>query len=246
MQSGFSLHNQQHTSASSINTWAAAPDIWIAEKLFGFKPSVGAAAYRGNAVEAALVNILAYGVETNEAVTQAIEVFNSKTALLGDGNTDKERDSIAGCVEQGVEALSGYGKPFFEADGKQNKIELLCKGEGWELPVIGFLDLVYPEHGLVIDVKTTSRAPGEMSAEHNRQAAIYRKASGNSTVKFLYLTPKKAVWHECADVDGTLTEIKNILNQQEEFLRGVTREELEAWHKVYQKMFSGGRKRFSF
>ncbi len=243
---GFQLHNQQHTSASSINTWAAAPDIWIAEKLFGIKGPSNAAMYRGNAVESALVNILAYGVNHEEAITQAIETFNSKTALLGDGNTEKERNIIPDCVQQGVEALGGYGKPFFEADGKQNKIELLCRGNGFEIPVIGFLDLVYPQHGLIIDIKTTTKAPSEMSVEHNRQAAIYRQASGNAQVKFLYLTPKKAVWHECQDIAGTLAEIKQILAHQEAFLKNVTKEELTAWHSTYQKMFPGGRKRFSF
>lgn len=246
MQNGFQLHNQQHTSASSINAWAAAPDIWVAEKLFGVKGSVGAAAHRGNAVESALVNILAYGAEQNEAIEEAIKTFNQKTALLGDKKTNEEREAITGYVKQGIESLAGYGKPFFETDGKQNKVELLCRGAGWDLPLVGYLDLLYPQHGLVVDIKTTTKAPSKMPTEHNRQAAIYRKASGNSQVRFLYLTPTKAVWHECEDVDGTLAEIKDILNGQEEFLRNVTREELEVWHSVYQRMFSGGRKRFNF
>ena len=243
---GFQLHNQLHTSASSINSWAAAPDIWVAEKLFGVKQPGSAAMHRGNAVESALVNILAYGVDHEEAIRQAIETFNAKTALLGDPKADDERNAISAYVEQGVAALAEFGSPYFEADGKQNRIELLCRGDGWELPVIGYTDLNYPVHGLIIDVKTTGRAPSEMSAEHNRQAAIYRKASGNAQVKFLYLTPKKAVWHECLDVDGTLAEIKQILTEQELFLRNTTREELAAWHAVHSKMFPGGRKRFNF
>lgn len=243
---GFQLHNQQHTSASSINAWHAAPDVWISEKLFGFKRPVGAAAHRGNAVESALVNILAYGVDQHEAVAQATAVFNEKTALLGDDNTDKERAIIAPCVAHGVAALAEYGKPHFEVDGQQNKIELICNGDGWSLPVIGYTDLNYPQHGLIVDIKTTTRAPSKMSSEHNRQAAIYRKASGNTQVRFLYLTPTKAVWQECEDVAGTLAEIKSILNGQEEVLRSLDREALTAWHGVYQKMFSGGRDRFKF
>lgn len=241
---GFELHNIKHSSASSINLWNAAPDIWIAEKIFGIKSPVGAAAHRGNAVEAALVNILAYGVDKNEAINQAIQVFNGKTALSGGEDNEKERSSIPSFVDQGLEALAPFGKPFFERGGEQNKIDLLCNGDGWSLPVIGYLDLVYPEHGLVIDIKTSHRAPSEMSADHNRQCAIYRRACGNSHVRFLYLTPKKSVWHECPDIDGTLSEIKAILNDQEKFLRSSTKESLTSWHEEYKRMFIGGRNRF--
>jgi len=246
MQNGFQKFNLQHTSASSINTWAKAPDVWVADKLFGIRNPVGAAAHRGNAVEAALINILAYGVEKNEAINQAIEAFNSKTALLGDAKTESERSSIAAFVECGLQALSEYGQPFFEAGGKQSKIELLARGAGWELPVIGFLDLVYPRHGLVIDIKTTHKAPSTMSADHNRQAAIYRKASGNAQVRFLYITPKKTTWHECTDVEGTLSEIKQILNEQEEFLRSVTKEDLAPWAAVNRQLFPTGRNAYSY
>ena len=242
---GFELHNQKHSSASSINTWATAPDVWISDKIFGNKQTVGPAAHRGNAVEWALVQHLAYGVDVNEATEEAIKAFDIKTALCRKEETDKDRENIRGCVAIGVQELHQFGKPFFEADGKQHKIELLCNGDGWSLPVIGYLDLVYPEQGLIIDIKTTLRSPSEMSIEHQRQAAIYRAATGNSTVKFLYLTPKKAVWHECTDVAGVLADCKEILNRQERFLRENSKTELAAWNKVYQSMYgTNGRERF--
>jgi len=117
---------------------------------------------------------------------------------------------------------------LFVSTGKWERptlnVELLCKGDGWELPIIGYTDLPFPKHGLVVDLKTTLKAPSEMSAAHNRQAAIYRQASGNSAVKFLYVTPKKCVWHECLDVKGTLGEVKEILNRQERFLSAGSKE----------------------
>jgi len=226
--SGFDLYNIQHTSASSVNTWQNAPDVWVAEKIFGHKVTVGAAAHRGNAVEAALVNILAHGVDKEQAVKDAISIYNTKTVMLGDKNTEQERDAISGCVDEGMKELAPLGKPYFAEDGTQHKIELVCAGDGWKLPVIGYLDLVYPDKGLIVDLKTTLRAPSKMSPEHTRQAAIYRRAAGNSAVKFLYLTPNKAIWHECRDMAGTLAEGKGILNRQEYLLRksGGEREEL--------------------
>jgi len=223
---GFERHAINHSSASSINLWQNAPDVFIAEKLFGLRGRMSPAALRGIEIEKAIVRVLMRECDIETSIGMAIHSFNLQTALQGGDKIDKERECIDPAVRIGVGELSQYGKPEFAADGKQNRIELLCNGEGWSLPIVGYLDLVYPQHGLVVDIKTTLKAPTEMSDEHQRQAAIYRKASGNSAVKFLYLTPKKAVWHECADVDGTLAEIKTILTRQEHFLRQGSKEEL--------------------
>lgn len=226
MQNGFERHGITHSSASSINLWANAPDVFVAEKLFGFKPPGNAAMHRGNAVEYGLVQALMGIMDKDVAISMAIQQFNSKTALIGGDNTDKEREVIAPMIEQGILALSEFGKPEFEADGKQNKIEILCKTPEFEIPVIGFLDLVFKDHNLVIDVKSTLRIPTEMSVEHNRQCAVYRQASGNAKVQFCYLSPKKFVFHECHDVAGTLAEIKQIIVRQEYLLRQGDKEEI--------------------
>lgn len=225
---GFEQHNIKHTSASQINLWSNAPDVWVCEKLFGKRGPTGPSATRGLVIEKALVNILANGMSHEQAEQEAIKEYNKQTALNTSEKVASEREVIAPCIAVGLEALNSMGKPMFETLGKQNKIETLCKGNGWELPIIGFLDLVYPDSGKIIDIKTTLKAPSTMSAEHNRQAAIYRQASGNAQVKFLYITPKKAIWHECQDVKGTLVEIKQILNRQEHFLRQGTKEDLAA------------------
>ena len=244
--SGFALHDIKHSSASSINLFDDAPDIFVAEKLCGLKGTVGPAAHRGNAVEYALVQILANGFDHSRALDMGIAQFNAKTALIGGEKTDKEREVIPGCVEQGLLALKDLGIPEFDGDGKQHKIELLCKTPEWSLPLIGFLDLLYPHSGRIVDIKTTLKAPSEMSIGHKRQAAIYQGARGNQAVDFLYLTPKKFIWHKCDDVAGTLAECKQILIRQEEFLRNTTKEELAPWFATYKKMFPQGRNRFNF
>lgn len=223
---GFEQHNIKHTSASQINLWSNAPDVWVCEKLFGKRGPTGPSATRGLVIEKALVNILANGMSHEQAEQEAIKEYNKQTALLTSKKIDSEREVISPTISVGLAELSGLGKPRFETLGQQNKIELLCKGNGWEIPIIGLLDLVYPDSGLIVDIKTTLKAPSEMSVEHQRQAAIYRKASGNAAVRFLYITPKKAVWHECQDIDGTLRDIKQILTRQERFLRQGTKEEL--------------------
>lgn len=221
---GFQKHGIKHTSPSSINTFAAAPDVWVAEKLFGLRGAMSASALRGIVIEEAVVNVIARGWMQEDAEKAAIARFNKETMFSISDKADKEKEVIAPCIDVALAELKQYGEPEFSTPGKQDKIELLCKGQGWELPVIGYTDMPFPKHGLVVDLKTTLKAPSEMSAAHNRQAAIYRQASGNNVVRFLYVTPKKHVWHECLDVKGTLAEVKEILNRQERFLSAGTKE----------------------
>ena len=221
---GFQKHGIQHTSPSSINLFAAAPDVFVAEKLFGLRGAMSASALRGIVIEEAVVNVIARGWTQEAATEAAIARFKKETMFSISDKADKELEVIAPCIALALAELKQYGEPEFATPDKQDKIELLCKGDGWELPVIGYTDLPFPKHGLIVDLKTTLKAPSEMSAAHNRQAAIYRKASGNNAVRFLYVTPKKCVWHECADLDGTLAEVKGILNRQERFLSAGNKE----------------------
>src|SRR5690554_5981319 len=101
MSNPFETHGLTHISVSQLNLWAAAPGVWILEKLLGHKSPVGAAAHRGTAVEAGVVAGL-MGASLNEAIDTAHAVFSEKTALSSDPRRDKERDSLAGMIERGI------------------------------------------------------------------------------------------------------------------------------------------------
>jgi hypothetical protein len=121
-----------------------------------------------------------------------------------------------------IEELMEFGKPEFPEDEEhpQEKISITAKGEGgWSIPVIGYLDLVYPQHGVVIDLKTTGRIPSTMSAEHQLQRAIYAKAKGNMAVKFLYVSEKKTSMLEDGDPTELLAQAKVQISRMEAFLR---------------------------
>jgi hypothetical protein len=218
-KNGFELHNIKHSSASSINTWANAPDVYIAQKLMGRAWPGSPAMHRGIQTESAAVNILSHGWDYEKALKTALNEYSRQTSLWPDREkVEKEAEAIPGCLEQAFDALAEFGKPTF-VQNDQVKIELMCNGDGWTLPIIGYLDLFYPEQNLIIDLKTTLRMPNVMSIEHNRQACIYQKAYEGFEVKFLYVTPKKAKILEPQNIDETLSEIKTLLNRQERFLR---------------------------
>jgi hypothetical protein len=223
---GFEKHGIDHLSASNINLWANAPDVWVMQYLYGKRTAIGPAPWRGICVEDAVVEILLGGKET-EALDRAMEKFNSRF-MIADEAIAREADRIAPMVQIAVAELQQYGKPEFPEDERQEKISITAKGDGWAIPVIGFLDLVYPDHGLVIDLKTTGRIPSAMSAEHQLQRAIYAKAKGNMAVKFLYVSEKKASLLEDGDPAELLAQAKVQINRMEAFLRTLDKEQARA------------------
>ena len=220
---GFMKHSIKHLSASSINLWTNAPDVWVAQYLFGKRTPMGAAAMRGICTEDAVVAVLT-GKNRDGALDAALEKFDSYFPL-GDEKTTKERSMIEPCMDLALGELQQYGEPEFPEEG-QEKISITAKTDDYEIPVIGFLDLVFPQHGLVIDLKTTGRMPSTMSLEHQLQRAIYQKARGNQIVKFLYVTPKKTSLLEDGDPTELLGKAKKQISRLEKFLRAGSKEDI--------------------
>ena len=214
---GFQRHNIDHLSASSINLWTNAPDVWVMQYLHGLRTPMGPAPWRGICVEDAVVATLQGGSE-QDATKAALAKFDQRF-IVGDDTTTKERDLIQPMIQLAIEELMEFGRPEFPDGGGQEKISITAKGDGWQIPVIGYLDLVFPQHGLVIDLKTTTRVPSTMSPEHQLQRAIYAKAKGNMGVKFLYCSAKKSAMLDDGDVAETLVKAKKQIARMEAFLR---------------------------
>lgn len=213
---GFEKFNIDHLSASSINLWTNAPDVWVARYLLKKSTPFGPAPERGKAVEKAVVHTL-MGESMEKAVADATGDFD-KRFLIGDETTTKERDLIQPMTEIAVAELEEYGAPEFENGTDQEKITIKANCGAFTMEIWGFLDLVYPAHGLVVDLKTTTRVPSRMSPDHQLQRAFYAKAKGNMAVKFLYCSAKKAAWLEDGDVAETLAAAKTQIMRMERFL----------------------------
>jgi hypothetical protein len=204
-------------SPSMINQYIAAPDVFCAQRIFKRRMQFGAAAKRGQATEAGVVFVVARGETVASATEMAVDQFNRDTALGGDDRRDIERDHIAPMLEQAVNALKDYGEAEVPT-GQQEKVTILCRTPEWSLPIIGYLDFRFPRVSKIVDLKTTMRMPPVMSAAHQRQRAVYSKATGE-VVEFLYVTPKRAEFKADGDVDLLMAEIKTHLIRLEKFLR---------------------------
>jgi hypothetical protein len=238
MIDGFTKHNIDHLSASSINLWANAPDVWVMQYLHGLRTPMQAAAWRGICTEDAVVQIL-MGESETAAIDQALAKFD-KRFPIGDEKTTAERRRITPMTQLAIEELMEFGKPEFPEDEEhpQEKISITAKGDGWSIPVIGYLDLVFPQHGVVIDLKTTGRLPTSgMSAEHQLQRAIYAKAKGNMAVRFLYVSEKKTLMREDGDPTELLAQAKVQIGRIEAFLRHCDKDTAKAIVPVQPSSF---------
>lgn len=216
----FEKHGIDHLSASSINMYAECAGAWAAKYLFGHKFNFGVAAQIGVLTEQVVQDVL-LGDTLENSLQRAHKEFNKKNALNTNQKELERISNIKDMAELALEELKPYGKPEFvkKITGiKQQRIEINMNCGNWSMPVIGYLDFVYPEHGLIVDLKSTLRMPSEMSMAHKRQAAIYSAAKGNQHVKFLYVTPKKAGWHEVEDTKPILENTKAIAKRMNKFL----------------------------
>lgn len=220
MTDGFSMHGITHLSASQINTFCASPALWVMERLCGMRAGggVGVAAHRGTATEAGIEKgLFDPAAPVEDCIAHALTKFDALTAFRPGEYRDKERLLIPGMVTVGLTELRQYGVPTKPEDGRQHKIEVRL--DGVSVPFLGFLDFVYDEHGIIVDLKTTGRMSSVITDPHARQGAVYAKAKGNHEIRFAYVTPKKIGVYRLENVADHLAAVTQIAQRMERLLR---------------------------
>jgi len=222
MSNGFSRHGIAHLSASSLNLWAAEPAVWAMERLLGYRSPPSAMMARGKAVEEGVhAGLIDASLSVETCGQRALSAYDHEMTLNPDERRDSERKLIPGYVEHGLAELRQYGVP----SGYQDRIELRL--DDVPVPVIGFIDWRFDEHGLIVDLKTSERLPSAISLSHARQGAIYARAHGNYGMRFAYVKPtagKKdgravAVYElEHAEIDRQIAALREIALRLERFL----------------------------
>ena len=180
----FERHGIEHLSASSLNLWAAEPALWIMERLLGRKAPPGVPAARGKAVEHGVhLGLSNPRLSIEECIEGAEREFARHTALSADPRREDERKKLAGWVRGALAELRQYGTP----DGFQEKVEVRL--DDVPVPIVGYIDWRFSDHGLIVDLKTTERFPSQIGDAHGRQGAVYASAHGNFGMRFAYAKP---------------------------------------------------------
>lgn len=237
--SGFEKHGIKHMSASSGNKARIALDAWIAQYLFKCKFAAGWAALQGSSVEKG-VDQGVYYPETSleKCVEMAMDHLRNNSKMMKNqyDELQKRKSIVAQMVEVALEQLRPFGIPEQPPRGERNqhKVEIPVVFDHFQINCIGYLDYWFPQHNMVVDLKTTAKAPTDWSLDHGIQAAIYKKATHrkwktNPDVRFLYcLTRKKNpyLWLDMEEPDFYIAMYKRTLRNLEKLLSAHTKEEL--------------------
>ena len=199
-------------SPSSLNLFAASPAMFVLERVLGIKQPVGAPAHRGVAVEEGVTMGLINLKDTiPSCINVALTKFDTVTALSSDPRKEKYRETIPGMVKSALEELRKYGKP----SGTQGFVE--WKPDGLRLPIVGYYDYAWDEHGMLGDLKTTEKMPSQIKVNHARQVALYA-ASDNVDARLIYVTPRRLEVYGLENVRRHRDALRKIAKAVENFL----------------------------
>lgn len=180
----FARHGIDHLSASSLNLWASEPALWTMERLLGHRTPAGVFAARGRAVEHGVnLGLTRPDLPVADCATAALADFDREMALAKDERRETERTNLPGYVTTALAELRQYGVPT----AYQDRVEIRL--DDVPVPVIGFIDWRFDQHGLIVDLKTGERLPSAISDSHGRQGAVYARAHGNYGMRLAYAKP---------------------------------------------------------
>tara|TARA_B100001057_G_scaffold108879_1_gene106759 strand:+ start:182 stop:1003 length:822 start_codon:yes stop_codon:yes gene_type:complete len=230
-RNGFEKFDIGHLSASSVNKAREAFDVWLVDKLGGAKFPTNFSMWQGKAVELGSDQGLYSGKEIDFCIRSALDYFSKQTHLLPNYPEEmrKREPIISRMVQTAIQQLRTIGVPKQPTLGEQHKINIpvrFAEGDNGTIPCIGFLDYWFPEENIIVDLKTTAKAPSKWTLSHAIQASLYKKAMEVETKKpvkvlFLYVLTRQKdpfVWLELEDPTFYLKSFKRTVKQMEAFL----------------------------
>jgi hypothetical protein len=206
------IKGYEHHSPSGLNLFVAEPAMFVLERVKGHKQLVGAPAHRGTAVEQGVTYGLLHPDKPIEVCCKrAAAHYDTLMALSPDPRRSKYRTGIDPMVKAATAELRRYGVP----SGMQGFVE--WRPDGLKLPIIGYYDYWWDQHGIVGDLKTTERMPSEIKQSHARQIAFYA-GSENIDARILYVTPLRMQAYHLEEVGAHRTALLRIALTLERWL----------------------------
>ena len=150
----FERHGISRLSPSSVNHFAAEPAHWVMARLLNMRAPASAAAVRGSAVERGVhLGLTNPDLPVEQCTAAAEAAFDREMVLNADDRREAERANIAGYAQNALSELRPYGIP----SAAQDRVQIWL--EDVPLPIQGYTDWVFDDHGLIVDLKTTERLP---------------------------------------------------------------------------------------
>lgn len=199
-------------SPSALNLFAASPAMFVLERVLGMKQPVGAPAHRGSAVEEGVtMGLLDLKASIPSCVNVALVKFDTISAFSPDPRKHIYRVTIPGMVKAALTELRKYGEP------SATQGFVTWQPDGLRLPIVGYFDYEWSQHGMLGDLKTTERMPSQIKTGHARQVALY-SMSDNVDARLIYVTPKRLEVYGLENVSKHREALHRIALAVEKFL----------------------------
>ena len=180
----FERHGITRLSPSTLNHFAAEPAHWVMAASAEHARAASAAAARGTAVESGVhLGLIDPACRSSTASPPPKPPSTARWRSTPMTGARAERANLPGYVTNALAELRPYGVP----SAAQDRVEIWL--DDVPVPIEGYPDWVFDDHGLIVDLKTTERLPSSISDTHGRQGAVYAKAHGNYGMRFAYVKP---------------------------------------------------------
>ncbi|MFN2383868.1 MAG: PD-(D/E)XK nuclease family protein [Gemmatimonadota bacterium] len=205
MMNPFETHGLRTLSPSSLNLFVEDPACWALQYLVGVRGASGSAAWRGNALEFALL----HGVRHPDADLAELErvgetQFQYQSAFSLEWATCREREELLQSLPLGLAPLRRHGA----ITGCQSFVRLTIPDV--EVPLVGYADYVFERS--VVDLKSCRSLPDGPDPGDLRQVAFYARALEREGW-ILYVSPEGVLdipvrgedaWRDCLAIAGEI------------------------------------------
>jgi len=219
MNDPFQIHEIEHLSPSSINTFIDDVPMWIMRYLFKYRHGGNPAMWRGTVVDHAVGNLYGYNEKNKhltipEALKESEREFKTlkhyckkeyPSQTIDDTKYKREGATVSTYAKTALDFYKKMGKPT----AYQKQVNLFI--EDIPVPIMGYIDLQYQD--IIRDIKTTGRLPSKVSDAHARQVSVYAKAEGCSPVlDYVYVSSKgnEVVTRPVDNVDEHINVVRKV------------------------------------
>jgi hypothetical protein len=203
-----------HISSSHLGTASSSLAKWFMSYIKNVKTESNPSMTRGKVVEHAIfLKVMGIEESIDECVIIAKRRFQRELLLNGHAMKLmlKEFENLEPMIRNGIDFFEKMGKPDLVFDKSKDEFiqpEIQLKLDKVECDCLGYMDAVYREKKLIIDLKTSVRSANSLTRDWRRQGALYAAGNPNYSMSFLVVTTK-----DVHLIEQTKEEIADGLNE---------------------------------
>ena len=180
-------YNIKYLSPSSISLFISNPADYVLQKIFGYKFTAGAAAFRGTFVEQGVHLVIANKEDVEKVAQLQLSNFIEYCKQMGIQKDEYEKELPF--IDRAIKKLPSELSQFGQIVGYQKEVGYDHNG----VKIKGYTDFEFKnkDNLLFVDLKTTGKSI-KVSTAHKIQQYIYNKATNVENKLFYIQVLKKS------------------------------------------------------